>query len=70
MKELMVGSEAQVVEAKTFSHLIESFLSSQDIKQTSKGTYEKGLKRFMLWIEEKGITKTHQGRYISLQRLP
>jgi integrase/recombinase XerD len=37
--------------------LIKTFLSSQDVKQTSKQTYEKGLKRFMAWITEQGITR-------------
>jgi integrase/recombinase XerC/integrase/recombinase XerD len=35
--------------------LTDRFLSSQDVKQTSKKTYEKGLTRFMGWIKEGGI---------------
>lgn len=35
--------------------LIERFLSAQDVKQTSKDTYRKGLTRFMEWIKERGI---------------
>jgi integrase/recombinase XerD len=37
--------------------LVERFLSSQDVKESSKRTYEKGLTRFMNWIREAGITR-------------
>ncbi len=55
MNEITIRQEAQVARLEdSLDALIEKFLSSQDIKQTSKKTYEKGLKRFMTWIAEQG----------------
>lgn len=55
MNEVTVRNEDQVASLRgSLYSLIKQFLSSQDIKQTSKGTYENGLKRFMEWIAKEG----------------
>lgn len=36
--------------------LIRAFIDSQDVRETSKETYRKTLKQFLIWIEGKGIT--------------
>ena len=38
-----------------FNRLIEHFLNSLDIKRSSKQTYEKGLRKFLLWLKSKEI---------------
>jgi len=47
-------NEAPVVK-DTLTTLIETFLRAQDVKETSRGTYRKGLQRFMAWIAGQGV---------------
>ncbi len=48
MKQLVIGPQEKEIKLKvSFAILIDSFLSSQDIKGSSKTTYQKALKRFM-----------------------
>ena len=35
---------------------VDQFLTAQDIKETSKTTYRKGLNQFLLWLKETGLT--------------
>lgn len=57
MNEIAIRQEALVSLSENLQSLIDGFLLSQDIKQTSKKTYEKGFKRFMAWIIEKRIAR-------------
>src|SRR4030042_780578 len=40
----------------SLENVVDQFLVAQDIKETSKQTYRKGLTQFLLWLKERGIT--------------
>ena len=55
----LVRLEKGLTRLEGMGRLIESFLSSQDVKETSKKTYQRGLKQFSLWVnQEKVINPT------------
>jgi integrase/recombinase XerC/integrase/recombinase XerD len=62
MNEIAIRQEAPVSLSENLQSLIDGFLLSQDIKQTSKKTYEKGFKRFKAWIIEKRIARARPTR--------
>jgi integrase/recombinase XerD len=58
MKELIpVGPVEKAVKLNdNLTTLLDAFISSQDVKGSSKKTYRKALKRFIGWIVEEGIS--------------
>ena len=53
MNEIAVAQTTIVAPLRT-SELIESFILVQDVRESSKGTYKRGLKQYFAWIETKG----------------
>ena len=50
MEGMAIRAEAQLARQDCLNSLIERSLQAQDVKQASRKTYEKGLRRFMAWI--------------------
>lgn len=55
MKQLAVMPESGVVLQGVLGELIERFLLSQDIKESSKEVYQRELRQFISWITDEGI---------------
>ena len=55
MESNLIPVSGEIDKRKDFDKLIDSFLSSQQVKKNSKQTYKWGLRKFINWIEEKGI---------------
>ncbi len=48
------GSTNITVNGSRIEELLDSFIDSQDVKQSSKGLYKRTLERYISWVEEKG----------------
>jgi integrase/recombinase XerD len=56
MKALTTTSSASLVPTSDrVEELTLRFISEQDVKESSKRTYQRGLKQFFTWVEEKGL---------------
>lgn len=51
---VVLGDE--LIQGQPIGDITQRFISSQDIKDSSKETYRKALRQFLLWIRETGIT--------------
>lgn len=52
--------EGAIVLDRKISGLIKAFISSQDVKESSKETYRRTLRQFIGWIKKKGITNPNR----------
>ncbi|OPZ41544.1 MAG: hypothetical protein BWY95_02588 [Bacteroidetes bacterium ADurb.BinA104] len=48
------GNTNITVSSSRIEELLDSFIDSQDVKQSSKGLYRRTLERYISWVEEKG----------------
>jgi integrase/recombinase XerD len=57
-EESITQSESrEITRELNVPELISSFLAAQDIRPISKALYQKGLERFLAWLETSGITR-------------
>jgi integrase/recombinase XerC/integrase/recombinase XerD len=54
LPEVVHSSEITQTNTKTIEELVESFISSLDVKQNSKALYRRTLKQYFCWIAKKG----------------
>lgn len=60
MNELQTVNNTNIVKINDNSDIIDRFLSSLDVKPTTKNTYRKALKQFVKFIEARGTAQTER----------
>jgi integrase/recombinase XerC/integrase/recombinase XerD len=55
-----VPLEHGIVPSSAFESVLQAFLSSQDIKDSSKVIYRAGLKQFLAWLKDNGISNPNR----------
>ena len=56
MRHLPVKVNSQIVREPVLDELIAEFIKAQDVRESSRETYRKGLKKFLAWLKDRGIT--------------
>jgi len=59
-RALLSTRQESIVQKSSIDNVAQEFISSQDIKDSSKETYQKGLKQFLFWLRETGITNPNR----------
>ena len=61
-KDIRVGNNAQVGKTTDWRRLVAVFVSSQDVKQSSRDLYNRTLSQFFKWVEETGRQLSQMSR--------
>jgi len=56
MNGLPVQVKKEIIREPSFEELITDFIRAQDVRESSRETYRKGLKKFLAWLKARGIT--------------
>lgn len=56
MEHLPVRASGAIVRGQSFEELIAGFIRAQDVKENSRESYAKGLRKFLTWLRERNIT--------------
>jgi len=56
MNRLPVHVKGELARAPNLDELIADFIRAQDVRESSRETYRKGLKKFLEWLKARGIT--------------
>lgn len=56
MSRLPVHIKKEIIREPSLGELITEFIRAQDVRESSRETYRKGLKKFLTWLRAQGIT--------------
>jgi len=56
MTDLSVKVKGAIVREPPLEELLSSFIQAQDVRQSSRESYRKGLKKFLAWLRDRRIT--------------
>jgi integrase/recombinase XerD len=56
MNQLPAKIDGEIVREPALEDLMDSFIRAQDVRESSREAYRKGLKRFLGWLKNQGIT--------------
>jgi integrase/recombinase XerC/integrase/recombinase XerD len=56
MNRLPAKIKGEIVQEPKLEELIDSFIQAQDVRESSRESYRKGLKKFLEWLRARGIT--------------
>jgi len=64
---LTISKPKEITKTRNLKGLVESFVASQDVKESSKQVYKRTLKQYFTWIDKKGLSITQISRPHILQ---